>query len=66
MSIGQNIRKIRENAGISQTDLAEQIGIGKSMLAQIERGTKAISLPLSYEITKVLKCSLYDLIGKEN
>lgn len=40
MSIGTNIRRIREEKGISQVSLAEQAGISQAMLCQIERGTK--------------------------
>lgn len=66
MDIGENIRKNRAKMGLTQSQLAEQVGIKQCTLAQYERGTRTISLPLSYEITKVLKCSLYDLIGEVN
>lgn len=65
MNIGENTKKLRTDLGMTQEELAKQIGIGRSMLAQIERGTKAMSLSLAYEISKVLKCSIYDLLGQE-
>lgn len=65
MNIGENTKKLRTNLGMTQEELSNQIGIGRSMLAQIERGTKAMSLSLAYEISKVLKCSIYDLLGQE-
>lgn len=66
MNIGENIRKNRVKMGLTQEQLAEQVGIKQCTLAQYDRGTRVISLPLSYEITKVLKCNLYDFIGEEN
>lgn len=65
MSIGANTRKLRTNAGLTLNDLAEKVGIGKSMLCQLERGTKTMSLPIAVEISRVLNCSLYDLVGEE-
>lgn len=66
MSIGENTKRIRTEAKLTQADLAERVGIGRSMLAQIERGTKTMSLPVAAEIAKVLKCSIYDLLGEED
>lgn len=61
MSVGSNIRRIRENKGLSQVYVAEQIGVTQSMLCQVERGTKNPSLQLSVEIAEVLGCTLDDL-----
>jgi len=63
MSIGENIKRLRKNKGYTQEQLAEMVGIRQCTLSQIERDTKPISLSLSYEITKVLECSLYDFLG---
>lgn len=62
MNIGENIRKIREEKGMMQLELAERIGVTSSMLSQIERGSKSPSLPLGVAIAKVLECSIEDLI----
>lgn len=61
MSVGANIRRIREEKGLSQVYVAEQIGVTQSMLCQVERGTKSPSLQLSIEIAAVLGCTLDDL-----
>jgi len=65
MSIGGNIKHIRENRNMKQVDLAKKVGISQSMLAQIERETKTVTLPLGKVIAKVLGCTVDDLI-KEN
>lgn len=66
MSIGKNLQELRKNAGLTQEALAEKIGIGRSMLAQIERGTKTLSYPMALEISRILECSLYDFVDKES
>lgn len=64
MSIGENIKKIRNKNGISQADLAEKLGISQPMLCMIERGTKTVSLPLSKEIAEILGCNIEDLLDE--
>lgn len=64
MSIGENIRKLRIAKNITQAELAEQTGITQSMLCQIERGTKTVTMPLGKQISEVLKCSVEDLYNE--
>lgn len=61
MSIGDNLKRLREKKGVSQTDLSKELNITRSMLCQIERGTKTLSLPLAKEITQVLNCGIDEL-----
>ena len=63
MSIGENLRRIREEKKITQVQLASRINVTQSMLCQIERGTKTLSLPLAKDIAAILDCSLADLIN---
>lgn len=63
MSIGENLRRIREEKKITQVQLASRINVTQSMLCQIERGTKTLSLPLAKDIAAILDCSLTDLIN---
>lgn len=65
MNIGANIRTIREEKGLTQAQLAEQINVTQSMLCQIERGSKPPTLPLSIEIAAVLGCDLNRLTSDE-
>lgn len=61
-NIGENTKKIRIKSGLTQEELAQKVGVGRSMLAQIERGTKTLSLPLAIELADALKCSVYDFV----
>ena len=65
MNIGENTKKIRIKSGLTQEELAQKVGVGRSMLAQIERGTKTLSLPLAIELADALKCSVYDFVTGE-
>lgn len=62
MSIGENIKKLREQQGLSQEELATQVNVTRPMITQIERGTKVLTVPLGMEIAKVLHCDLKELI----
>lgn len=44
LEIGQNVKQIRENAGLTQERLAELIGLGVKHLSAIECGTVGVSL----------------------
>lgn len=63
MNIGQNIKEKRLALNMSQKELADLVQVKQSMICQIERGTKAPSLPLSVEIAKALQCHVGDLAG---
>lgn len=66
MSVGENIRRIREEQRIPQVEVAEKVGISQAMLCQIERGTKNPSLQVSYGIASALGCTVYDLISDKS
>lgn len=66
MNIGENIRQIREEKGISQAELARCVGVSASMICQMERGTKACSMQLGAQIASALDCEVSDLFGNTN
>ncbi len=66
MSMGENIRRIRLEKGILQSELARKVGITQAMLCWIERGTRNPSLQVGKLIAQALECSVEDLIGEIN
>ena len=64
MDFGKNLRKARENAQMTQVELAKNAGVSQSTLAQIERGSKPLSLPLAVELTKILGVTVAWLVGE--
>lgn len=62
MNAGIKIAKLREAKNVTQAALAEAVGITRSMLCQIERGTKTVTLPLAVQIVKALGARITDII----
>lgn len=62
MSVGENIKVKRLALGMTQENLAQAVGLGRSMIAQIERGSKVPNIILGRDIAKVLQCRLDDLV----
>ena len=64
MSIGENIKEMRQKKEWTQREFAKKVGINQSMVAQIERGTKTLTVPLGKQIAEVFGCTLDDLINE--
>lgn len=62
MSLSENIRNRRKKKSFTQQQFAEKVGVGRSMIAQIERGTKIPNMMLGKEIARVLECSMDELV----
>lgn len=61
-TLGQNIRQARKTYGMSQTVLAERIGISKTSLSLIESGdTKDPRYSIVRRIAQVLRLRMDDL-----
>ncbi|MCM1329983.1 MAG: helix-turn-helix transcriptional regulator [Ruminococcus sp.] len=61
MSIGFNVRKAREAAGLDQEELAERVGISRTMVSHIERNRKTPSVMVLADIAKALHCTMDEL-----
>ena len=44
--IGKNIRRLRENAGFTQKNLASFLGVDQSLIAKVEKGERNLSVVL--------------------
>lgn len=65
MSIGGNIKRLREDMSLTGKELGKAVNVTSSMIYQIERGTKVPNLLLSKQIAAVLGCSVEDLLAEE-
>lgn len=63
MTAGEIIRAKRRARGMTQADLGRAVHVTESMICQIERGSKTITLPLAKEVANVLRCSVGELAG---
>ena len=61
MSIGENIRKQRLGAGLTQKQLADLLHTSQSMIAQYETGKRIPKIENLSNIAHALGCSISDL-----
>lgn len=60
--IGQRIRKLRKAQGLSQEQLAEQVGISTTHMSHIETGNTKLSLPVLVELAVALHATTDELL----
>ena len=64
---GDNLKQARERLDISQTELAELIGVSQPMVAQYELNTKLPSVIIAVNMEKVLHVTCRELVdGQHN
>jgi transcriptional regulator with XRE-family HTH domain len=64
MDFGSIVVELRKEKGISQTDLAKQLGIHKNVLGRYERDEVKPSIEVARNIADILDVSLDYLTGK--
>lgn len=61
--LGQTIRRHREGLGLSQDALAEQAGINRTYMGDIERGEYAVTVLVLFKIAKTLGTTSSELLA---
>ncbi len=61
--VGQRLRQVREQRGLTLTDVAAQTGISKSTLSRLENGQRRPSLELLLPLAQLYRVPLDDLVG---
>lgn len=64
MSIGEQIRKYRNEMGLSQKDLGEKLGVSQAMIAQYENGKRKPKIETQREIAYAIGIPLSKLNEK--
>ncbi|WP_028561483.1 helix-turn-helix domain-containing protein [Paenibacillus pinihumi] len=64
--IGKRIRKARENKGLTQEKLAEQLDVSNAYISKIERGRTPVNLERLSEICVVLEETPEYILGGTN
>ena len=62
IKVGERIKKLREDKGISQQDLAAMCNFEKGNMSFIESGTRNLTLLSLYKISKSLGVEIKDLL----
>lgn len=60
--VGFNIRRIREERGLSQEELGAVAGLHRAYIGQIERGEKNIGLKNLEKLAKALHVGVKDVL----
>ena len=63
-TIGNTLRERRKDAGYTQDEVAKVLGVNQTMVLQIERGTKQLSLLNAAKLAELFGCSIDDLLGE--
>lgn len=62
-AFGSNVRRRREEAGLTLEQLSIQSAVSRAMLSKVERGEKSPTIGVASRIAHALQASLSDLIG---
>ncbi len=62
MNVAENVKNIREKAGMTQKELAQAVYVDQAMICKIEKGIKLPSLSLSVAIAAALDCTVNELV----
>ena len=65
MRVGERVRALREEAHLSQAEVARRSGLAKSFVSQVERGGQAASIASLDRIARALGLSLGVLFEDE-
>jgi transcriptional regulator with XRE-family HTH domain len=61
--VGPRLRRVRQQRGVTLTDVAERTGISKSTLSRLENGQRRPSLELLLPLAQAYRVPLDDLVG---
>jgi transcriptional regulator with XRE-family HTH domain len=61
--IGKRLRIARMTAGMSQTDLANAVGVTFQQIQKYEKGANRVAVSRLMQIAKALKCDPSDFMG---
>ena len=65
MAFAENLKRLREKTGMTQNDLAVDVGVSQTMIAQYERGLKLPTVIVGVDIAKILGTTVEKLVEQE-
>lgn len=65
MSIGNNIKRIREQKGLSQKEVNTELGLDKSSYSKLEKETREVKISELIKLSSLFNMSVTDIINYE-
>lgn len=65
MTLGQRIKKLRTEKGLTQKDLASQMNVAFQTISKWEADTNEPDIATLKQLAKIFECSIDDLLSKE-
>lgn len=65
MDIGTNIKRLREDRGIKQSEIADLIGMHRSNYSKVENGQREISIAAIEKIARYFNITIDELVHME-
>ncbi len=65
MNVGENIRKIREDKGFTQQQMADLVGMHRSNYSKVETAQRELSISALAKVAKFFDLSLDELVNFE-
>ena len=62
MSVGENLRRMRKERNMTQEELGKKVFVSFSMISQIERGTKSLTMEPAKDIADIFGCTTDDFL----
>lgn len=63
LDVGSYLKKKRENAGLTQEEVAKELGVGRDAIVRIEKGNRKINFDELSVLSKVYDFDIMDLIN---
>ena len=62
--LGQRLREIRKDLGMTQTNIAQELGVAQSMVSKVEKGLPVLSpVVIGYMLFVAQRCNINYLMG---
>jgi transcriptional regulator with XRE-family HTH domain len=61
--VGQNLRRMRQERGLNQTEVSRRVGISQAQISKLENGTMGLGLIEASVVAKFFDCDLADLLN---
>lgn len=63
MSFAENVKRLREDKGLTQADLAKLVGVAQSTIAQYEIGIKIPTIVIGVSLARRLGTTCEELVS---